>query len=212
MSKFDDKLAKKLGLLKSEMDVLRKLKNPNMIQDFVRNLDANFEEQGETLMSPRKVLATKKCHCMEGALLSSLALWLIGFKPLILDLKTKKHDFDHVISVFRVKGLWGAISKTNHATLRYRDPIYKNIRELVMSYFHEYTLDSGEKTLLSYSNPVDLSLQNHKWVTEEDDLWYLSELLDQQKHRKIVPRGLKLRKADKIEIEAGEITEYKRNS
>ena len=108
-------------------------------------------------MSPRLVLRNNKCHCIEGAIFAALALRFHGYKPLVVDLTASKDDFDHVIAVFKKDGKWGAISKTNHAVLRYREPVYKSIREIVMSYFHEYANDDGKRTLRSFSLPVNLS-------------------------------------------------------
>lgn len=208
MSTFNQKLAQKIGLSKSEVDIFKKLKDPILIQDFLQKIIGNLEKSGETLMSPRVALRKNTCHCAEGALIAALAIWLHGQKPLIVDLKTTKEDCDHVIAVFKQKGLWGAISKTNHSVLRYRDPIYKSIRELVMSYFHEYTLN-GKKTLISYSKPLDLSKIKENWVTSEEDLWFLDEKLDKLPHSPcITVKNVKLRKSDEIEIKAGDLVEY----
>lgn len=95
-----------------------------------------------------------KCHCIEGAILAALILKLNGYPPLVVDLTANSKDFDHVVAVFKKQGKWGAISKTNHATLRYREPIYNSIRELVMSYFHEYVNDNGKKYLEVIAVPL----------------------------------------------------------
>lgn len=205
---------KKEGVFSSEENkIFRRLNSPSRIQDFLNILKTNFEEKGETCMSPRKVLKTGKAHCMEGALFASAALKFHGYKPLVVDLEADKSDFDHVISVFKIKGYWGALGKTNHAVLRYREPVYKNIRELVMSFFHEYFLnENGKKTLRRYSTPVDLSRFDGKnWMTAEEDVWYIPEYLAGVKHYPILERwqAKRLRKADEIEIKAGEIVEEK---
>lgn len=201
------------GLHSDELKLLKKLDNPEKIQDFLNSLEMNFEENGDTCMSPRSVLRLRKCHCIEGALLASLALRLHGYPPLIVDLEAHEKDFDHVISVFKIDGFWGAISKTNHAVLRYREPIYKTIRELVLSYFHEYFLNSsGKKTLRTYSAPVNLSKFDKKnWITSEADVWFIPEYLTTTPHKRILTKKqiLNLRPADKIEIKAGELLEYK---
>ena len=107
-------------------------------------------------MSPRFVIKTQKAHCMEGAMLAAAALEFHGARPQVLDLRSAAHDFDHVVAVFKRYGHFGAISKTNHAVLRYREPVYKTIRELALSYFHEYFDDKGGKTLRDYSEAFDL--------------------------------------------------------
>ena len=145
-------------LTPAEQAVFKKLDSPNKIQDFLDSLPINFELKGETYMSPRRVLRTKTAHCFEGALVAAAALAYHGKKPLLLDLRTSADDEDHVVTLYRENGYWGAISKTNHPVLRYRDGVYKTPRELVMSYFHEYFMSkNGKKTLREYSNPFDLS-------------------------------------------------------
>lgn len=192
---------------------MNKLDTPAKVQDFLNSLSFNFEEDGRpTLKSPMQVLRTGSAHCIEGAILGAYILSLHGFEPLVLHLEATKGDFDHVIAPFKVDGLWGALSKTNHAVLRYREPIYKDIRELVMSYFHEYFLDNGKKTLRKYSKPLNLTTFEHDWPTSYENLWGIDEELDRIKHYDIAGEAkLKtLRKADAIEIEAGKIVEYRK--
>ncbi len=201
------------GLNTKELRVLKQLRTPRQIQDFINKIPINFEHHGETCHSPRMVLRHNTAHCMEGAMLAAAALRLHGCKPLVVDLTTSREDFDHVIAVFKQHNHWGAISKTNHAVLRYREPIYKSIRELAMSYFHEYFLDNGKKTLRSYSLPVNLSRFDRKgWMTAEEDVWYVPEYLEKVKHYPILaPAQLRtLRTADAIEITAGKLVEWKK--
>lgn len=204
------------NLTKEEEQILRRLDTPKKIQDFLNKIPANFDYKKDTCMSPRMVLKNNKCHCIEGAILAALALRLQGKKPLIVDLTASKDDFDHVIAVFQEgKGrnkFWGAITKTNHGVLRYREPVYKNVRELVMSFFHEYFDDKGRKNLRSYSDPVDLSKFDHlDWTTAKEDVWFIPDYLVKVKHYKILDNKQiqNLRKADKIEIEIGKVTEWK---
>lgn len=198
---------------KKHFTVFRKLNSPAKIQDFVNKIPINFETGGETCRSPLMVLRRNEAHCMEGAILATAALWHNGERPLLLDIKTTKgKDDDHVVALFKKNGRWGAISKTNHAVLRYRDPIFKTVRELALSYFNEYFLDSGVKTMRSYSAPFSLLQYDDDWLVSEDNLWSVPEELDGSRHFKIFPRGSarQLRTADQIEIEAGKITEWKR--
>lgn len=197
-----------LTFTKKEIVLMQKLNTPARVQDFLNKLKFNFEKKGETLKSPIIVLRTKNAHCMEGAILGAYILSLHGFPALILHLQATKDDFDHVVTLFKQNGLWGALSKTNHAVLRYREPAYKNIHELVMSFFHEYFLDNGKKTLRKYSEPLDLKIFGKNWMLEEKDLWKIDKKLDAIKHYNILSKtGIKnLRKADKVEIEAGRIT------
>lgn len=199
-----------LSFTKEENSLMKKLNTPAKIQDFLNSLEFNFELDGkQTLKSPLMVLRTKNAHCIEGAILAAYILSLHGYPPLILHLKTIKGDFDHVIALFKQNGLWGALSKTNHSVLRYREPVYRSVRELVMSYFHEYFLNDGRKTLIKYSRPLKLSIFEKGWEVEEDYLWGIDDELDRIKHYDIVPKNaVKFRRADKIEIEAGKVLEY----
>lgn len=195
------------GLTKNETRILQKLSTPIRIQNFLETLDMNFEMQGDTCMSPRRVLATRKAQCMEGAMFAALALRMHGFPPLLVDLEATAKDFDHVVAVFKKYGRWGALSKTNHAVLRYRDPAYTSIRELVMSYFHEYYDDNGKKNLRAYSQPINLArFDNKGWVTASDDIWYIPEYLTRTHHVPILPsdKYIVLRRADQVELDATE--------
>ena len=201
-----------LTLSDKEKSFLKRLDTPRKIQDFLDALPVNFELRGDTCMSPRRVLREGRAHCMEGALLAAAALWINGKRPLLLDLKAAKEDDSHVVALFRVHGRWGAISKTNHAVLRYREPVYGTIRELALSYFHEYFLNNGKKTLRSYAGPFDLRrFRRGAWVAAEDDLWDIVEAIDAAPHLMIAPLALlrTFRLADPIERAAGKITEWR---
>ena len=163
-------------------------------------------------MSPRFVIKTKMAHCMEGAMLAAAALEFHGSKPLLMDLRSESHDYDHVVTVFKQFGRLGAISKTNHAVLRYREPVYSSLQELAMSFFHEYFDDDGRKTLREYSKLLDLNHFNSiAWRTTDRNLLVIADYLDEIKHFKILTTAQikNLRKADKIEIAAGKLTDYK---
>ena len=201
------------GYTKKEEELFHKLNSAKKIQGYINSMPFNFEEKWGTCMSPRRVIETKKADCLEGAIFACAVLEFHGHKPLLLDLRSvkKPFDYDHVLAVFKQDSYFGAISKTNHSVLRYREPIYKSIRELVMSFFHEYFLGNGQKTLREYSDLFDLSLLKINWRTRQEDLAEIHNQLDKIKHHKILsPKQIKnLRKADKIEIEAGTLIEYK---
>jgi hypothetical protein len=211
------------------VDKLKKLKTPAQIQDFLNKMPFNFERHGETHNSVEVALKRNKAHCFEGALIAAAALWVQGRKPLLLDLKTVKPDFDHVVAPFQEGKYWGAISKTNHNVLRYREPIYRDIRELALSYFHEYFLADGKKTLRKYSKPFDLTHLTQpsprarrgqrrspgeviEWISGSENLAWLAHELDQSPHQDILtPTQIKhLRKADKVEVGASGLVEWKR--
>ena len=200
------------GLTREEERILRKLNTPAKIQDFLDSLPMNHEKRGETYLSPRRVLREKKAHCLEGALLAAAALWIRGQEPLLMDFRTLPKDEDHVVALYRINGYWGAISKTNHAILRFRDPIYRTPRELAVSYFNEYYMfETGEKTLREYSTPFNLKRLGTTWITAEEDLLEIAEAVDDARHFPLVPKkNLKhLRRADSMEIRAGRLIEWK---
>lgn len=195
-----------------EIKILRKLNTPVKIQDFLDQLKLNFEENGETCMSPRRVLRERKAHCMEGAMLAAAALEFHGKKPLVIDLRAERPDDDHIVTVFRKGNKWGGITKTNHAVLRYREPVYESIRELALSFFHEYFDKKGNKTLREYSLPIDLTrFKKNNWQTSEKEMFFIPQYIDSVRHYSILNKGQKrtLRKADSIEIKAGELVEWK---
>jgi len=198
----------------AEFAIFKKLNTPGKIQDYLDSIGINFEKEGETSRSPLMVLRRKEAHCIEGAMLAAAALWYHGESPLLLDLKVApgKGDGDHVVTLFKQNGYWGAISKTNHAVLRYRDPIYRTIRELVLSYFHEYFLDNGVKTLRTYSRPFSLLPFGDKWLTSTENLWEINNALDKSPHFEIAEKGImaKLRLSHPVEREAGKIVEWKK--
>lgn len=194
------------------MDILKKLSTPQKIQDFLDTLPMNHEKRGETYMSVRRTLREKKAHCFEGALVAACALQMHGEKPLLLDLSVTSDDIDHVVALYKKNGYWGAISKTNHVSLRFRDPVYKTVRELAASYFNEYFLsDTGKKTLRAYSIPFDLSKQEIDWIASEEDLVDLVDALEDSPHLPLFPKeNLKyLRRADKMERKVGRLVEWR---
>lgn len=195
----------------AEQKVFSKLSTPLKIQEFLDELPINFEPLGEdTIYSPRRVLREKKAHCVEGALFAAAALAYHGRPPLLLDIQTKACDEDHVLAMFKQEGHWGAISKTNHGILRWRDPVYKTVRELAMSYFHEYIVADGEKTMLAYSRPFDLSRYDPHWVVAELDLVQLICDLDDSPHVPVAPKRLlrTVRRAQPIETKILNVTEW----
>ncbi|MBU6323409.1 MAG: hypothetical protein KGI41_02255 [Patescibacteria group bacterium] len=206
--------ADSLGLSPQELRVLCALDTPIKIQDFLDAIPMNFEKGKDTHQSPRRVLKERRAHCIEGALLAAAALWLHGEPPLLMDLKARegRGDDDHVVALYKRGGHWGLISKTNHATIRFRDPVYRTPRELALSYFHEWFMNAnGEKTLESYSRLLDLSRFGTAWVTAQEDLWWLDEKLDALTHYPLVPKGNRrfIRRADPMELKAGRLIEWK---
>ena len=196
----------------AESRLFTRLNSPSKIQDYLNSIPFNHEEAGETYMSPRRMIKAKTAHCFEGALFAAAALAYHGHKPLIMDLQAARGDTDHVVALFKDGRYWGAISKTNHGVLRYREPVYATVRELALSYFHEYFLQiNGKKTLRAYSAPFDVSKYKFdEWFSAEDELIDVVNDLEDSPHHDIAPASQlkKLRKADKIEILMAEREEW----
>jgi hypothetical protein len=199
-----------LGLTAAEFRILERLDSPQKIQGFVNAIPANFEPDGDTVHSVREVLRRRRAHCIEGAMVAACAFWVHGEPPLVVDLKAVQ-DYDHVIAVFRRNGCWGAISKTNHVPLRYRDPVYRSLRELVMSYFHEYANGRGQKTLRTYSPAFDLRmLDPASWVTNGKNCFEVAERLDGLRHLPLIAKRQErlLRTRDRMERRAQRLREH----
>jgi hypothetical protein len=161
------------------LHTLRSLKTPTQIQKFVDALDYQY---ADTALSPQRVLRERKGHCLEGALLAAAALRVNGHPPLLMDLEAVRDD-DHVLAIYRQRGLWGSIAKSNFAGLRFRAPVYRSLRELALSYVDHYYNLRGERTLRSYSAAVNLTrLDDRNWMTSEDDVWCVTELLISARH------------------------------
>jgi hypothetical protein len=174
-----------------ERAVFRRLDTPAKIQRFLDfEIAYNKEPDGNTCRSPRHVLRDRTAHCMEGALFAAAALRMLGFPPLLLDFEAVRDD-DHVLAIFRVRGHWGAVAKSNYSGLRYREPVYRTLRELAMSYFEHYYNLRREKTLRRYSRPVNLKrFDRIGWMTAEQDVWAVPEYLTTIPHTPILPTRL----------------------
>jgi hypothetical protein len=175
------------GLSPASLRILRVLKTPAQIQKFVDSITYQY---ADTAMSPERVLRERKGHCMEGALVAAAALRVHGYPPLLMDLEAVRDD-DHVVALYRERGLWGGIAKSNFAGLRFRTPVYRTLRELAISYFEHYYNLRGERTLRAYSVPVNLARLDHlHWMTSEEDVWCVPELLIAARHYPIVPHSV----------------------
>jgi hypothetical protein len=177
-------LRESFGMTPASLRTLRGLKTPKRIQAFI---DGLTYEYADTAGSPQRTLRERKGHCLEGALVAAAALRLQGHPPLLMDLEGVRDD-DHVLAIYREKGLWGSVAKSNFAGLRSRKPVYRTLRELAMSYFEHYYNLRGEHTLRSYSRPVNLArLDSKNWMTAEEDVWCVAELLIAARHYRVAP-------------------------
>lgn len=190
------------GFTASERRKLRSLKDPHGIQSF---LDSQPYHLADTAWSPRRVLRENTSHCFEGALFAAAALRVNGYPPLVVDLEAER-DTDHVIAVFQERGHWGAIAKSNYTGCRYREPVYRSLRELAMSYFEVYFNLRRERTLRTFSRPVKLArFDRLNWMTTEQPLWFVAEYLFTVRHFSLLKPGMadKLYRLDERSFRAG---------
>jgi hypothetical protein len=159
-----------------------------------------------TAWSPRRVLRERRAHCLEGAVFAAAALRMLGHPPLLLDLEAVQ-DTDHVLAVYRERGHWGAIAKSNFTALRFREPVHRTLRELAMSYFEGYINLRGDRTLRAYSRPVNLARFDRRrpgWMTTDGDLWWIAEHLVGVSHTPLLRPALirHLRRVDRRSLAA----------
>ncbi|UWZ86575.1 hypothetical protein [Occallatibacter riparius] len=190
------------GLAPGDLRTLRSLNTPARIQRFVDDIQYDY---ADTARSPHRTLRERRGHCLEGALIAAAALRVNGHPPLVMDLEGVRDD-DHVVALYREHGLWGSVAKSNFAGLRFRAPVYRTLRELALSYFEHYYNLRGERTLRAYSRAVNLArLDRLNWMTAEEDLWCVPELLMAARHYPLFPDKVarKLPRLDRRSFEAG---------
>jgi hypothetical protein len=181
---------------------LARLDTPAKVQKCLNAL-AYDPEPGTA--SPRRVMREKKANCFEGALFAAAAFRFHGRPPLVVDMRSWNDD-DHVLAVFRQNGAWGCVAKSNYTVLRFREPVYRTIRELMMSYMDVYFNPIGQKTLRAYSVPFDVSrFDGMNWMTTEDDISEIGDALDRARHYPVLtPARIRaLQIADPILVKAG---------
>jgi hypothetical protein len=187
---------------KDEISFLNTISDPDRIQGFLDSIEYNPVYE---CRSPRWVIKKRSAHCFEGALFAAAAMEFNGYQPLIVDLKAYNDD-DHVIAIFKKDGYWGAVAKSNFTSLRYREPVYRSLRELIMSYFDFYFNTDGDKSLRSYSAPLNLTIYNSRhWTTTDEDLEYIGDKLEQLHHYPVVNEKMikNLKRASAIMLAAG---------
>ena len=190
------------GWSAGELRRLRSLKTPYGVQRYLDDMPYHL---ATTAWSPRRVLHERTAHCLEGAIFGAAGLRAIGFPPLLLDLEAE-NDTDHVLAIYRVRGHWGAVGKSNYAFLGYREPIFRTLRELALSYFDAYFNLRRDRTLRTYSNPVDLRRFDARgWMTLEKDVWFIPEYLLTIGHRPLLEPWMRraLHRLDARSFKAG---------
>jgi hypothetical protein len=165
------------ALTESERQVIARLTTPGKIQTFLDELAYSAED---TYRCPLRVLRERTGHCFDGALFAAAMLRRLGYPPLILDMLPNVRDDDHLVALFKRDGHWGAVANSNFVGLRFREPIYRNLRELVLSYFEQYYNVEREKTLRNYTRPLNLKVfDNHDWMTRDEPLQGIAQRLDE---------------------------------
>ena len=178
------------GFTRSELRRLRALKSPAGVQRSLDDLPYNLSF---TARSPQKVLRDQTASCLEGGIFAAAALRVLGFPPLIFDLEAEQ-DTDHVIAIFKLRGHWGAVAKSNFTGCRYREPVYRSLREPAMSYFNIYFNLRGERTLRRYSRPVNLSrFDRLHWMTTDKPIWFIAEHLCEIPHIRLLTSAMEKR-------------------
>jgi hypothetical protein len=179
------------GLEPREAAFLRRLTPPWRIQRFLD--ECAYDVQGKRCRSARRVLRERAVQCADGAFFAAAALRVQGHRPLIVDLEAVRDD-DHVLAVFKQDGRWGAIGRSNYSGLRFREAVFRTIRDLSLSYFEEYFNLRREKTLRRYSPPVDLSrFDDRHWMTTEEELWFIPEHLVGVRHIRLLTPSIERR-------------------
>jgi hypothetical protein len=190
------------GFTPAELRKLRSLKDPYGIQRFLDDMPYHLADTG---WSPRQVLRENTSHCFEGAMLAAAGLRVNGYPPLIFDLEAE-NDTDHVVAIYRIGGHWGAVAKSNYSGCRYREPIYRTLRELALSYFEGYFNLRRERTLRTFSNPVNMARFDHlEWMTTNKPLWFVAEYLLDIRHLKLITPAVakRLHRLDDRSFRAG---------
>jgi hypothetical protein len=170
----------------AELRKLRSFKDPYGVQRFLDDMPYHL---ADTAWSPRRMLRERTSHCLEGAIFAAAALRALGFPPLLVDLEAE-NDTDHVLAVYRIKGHWGAVAQSNYTGCRYREPVYRTLRELAMSYFNIYFNMRRERTLRNFSLPVNLArFDDFEWMTSADPIWFIPNYLCDIHHFKLLRPG-----------------------
>ena len=172
---------------RDEGAVLRSLDTPFRIQTFLESLPYSVDKGYHC---PRSVLRDRKAHCFDGAVFAAAALHELGLRALLVDLRTVRDD-DHVLAIFKRGLRFGAVAKSNVVGLRWREPVYGSLRELVLSYFEMYFNVEGERTLRSYSIPLDLEkLDGVDWRVSDSDMEVIAQRLDSARHFALLTRAM----------------------
>ncbi|MCX6121095.1 MAG: hypothetical protein NTX44_05705 [Ignavibacteriales bacterium] len=192
-----------MNLTKTELQVFTRLKTPFKIQEFLDSLPYSDEQR---YRCTRSVLQDRKAHCYDGAVFAAAALRMIGYPPLLVNMLSNERDDDHILAIFRRKDRWGAVAKSNFSGLRFREPVYRGLRELIMSYFEFYYNIAGQKTLVGYTAPLNLNrFDKLGWLVNDKAMDAIGLELDNHRKYTIITAAMarQLSVVDKRSYEAG---------
>ncbi len=176
------------ALTKSEHRMMSKFATPRKIQDFLDRIPYSVET---IYRCPLRVLRERTAHCFDGAMFGAAALLRLGYPPLILNMPAILHDDDHLLALFKRDGRWGAVAKSNFVGLRFREPIYATLHELVMSYFEQFYNVERKKTLRAYTVPLNLkAFDKLSWMTSDEALERIGERLDEIRKVRLLTRRM----------------------
>lgn len=191
------------GFTRRELAAIRRLDSPFKIQAFLWDIPYSADS---CYRSPSSVLRDRTAHCFDGALFAAAALRQLGFPPLIVEMLPNERDDDHLIAVYRLRARWGAVAKSNFSGLTFREPVYRDLRELVMSYFEQYYNTAREKTLRGYTAPLDLSaFDRYDWMVSDEHLERVANRLDRVRRFRVAPPAVlrQLSLVDQRSFQAG---------
>jgi len=190
-------------LTKTELRTFSKLNSPFKIQEFLDSIPYSDEER---YRCPRSVLQDRKAHCYDGAVFAAASLSMIGYPPLLVDMLPNRRDDDHILAIFHRNNRWGAVAKSNYSGLRFREPVYRGLRELIMSYFESYYNISAEKTLVGYTVPLNLNrFDKLDWLINDKAMDAIANGLDGIRKYKLLTSAMakQLSAVDKRSYNAG---------
>ncbi|MBS3119989.1 hypothetical protein J4475_04155 [Candidatus Woesearchaeota archaeon] len=198
------KSVKNYQLTAKEISIIRKLDSYSKIQDFI-DYKLTYHHE-DTCRSFRRVVRDSKANCSEGVFFAAFVSFCHGAKPLIVDLRATKDD-DHLLHVFRQDGKWGAIAQSNYTGLKWREPVFGSVRELVLSYVDFYFDLRGRKSLRYYTKPINLNRYGKAWAISEKDLFFITDKINSYRANRLLTRGqiLNLRNTNKDLKKAGEL-------
>ena len=191
------------SLSAQERRIIGRISSPHDVQEL---LDGFVYSSNSWYRSPWRVLRDRKAHCYDGAVFAAALLSLLGHPPLIVNMFPNSRDDEHLVAPFRIRGAWGAVGKSNFVGLRYREPIHRTLRELMISYFEQFYNVAGEKTLRSYTRPLTISIRKFgMWVSDDDAMERIADTLNTMRRYPVVtpPMVRTLTKVDPRSYEAG---------